>query len=218
MNVHSGPESRRMSLATPLPLTASAEDRGAEILTRIRLTFAEKGFDGASMQDLARAAGMSVGNFYRYFPSKDAIVEAMVGHDMTEIERDFAAIDAAGDPLAAIRAKIADHVGNGCPEEARLWSEITAAAHRKAEIARICCGMEDLVAKNLLGVFARLSGQPPAAVSQRFGAHARFIVLMIKAAAMRKADAPDPDLDALILRSIDAALTDIASSIDTART
>lgn len=45
------------------------DQKVAEILSRLRDTFAEKGFDGASMQDLARAAGMSVGNFYRYFPS-----------------------------------------------------------------------------------------------------------------------------------------------------
>lgn len=37
------------------------------------------------MQDLARAAGMSVGNFYRYFPSKAAIVQAMCGYDLAEI-------------------------------------------------------------------------------------------------------------------------------------
>ena len=45
-----------------------AEQRTLDILALVRVAFAEKGFDGASMQDLARAAGMSVGNFYRYFP------------------------------------------------------------------------------------------------------------------------------------------------------
>ena len=52
--------------------------REAEILAAIRRAFAAKGFDGASMQYLAREAGMSVGNFYRYFPSKAAMVEAMI--------------------------------------------------------------------------------------------------------------------------------------------
>ena len=44
------------------------EDRSTGILEAARRAFAEKGFDGASMQDIARAAGMSAGNFYRYFP------------------------------------------------------------------------------------------------------------------------------------------------------
>ena len=79
MNVH--------SLDTLEPVALMADDqtlsnapprpREYEILDNIRHTFAEKGFDGASMQDLARAAGMSVGNFYRYFPSKAAMVEAI---------------------------------------------------------------------------------------------------------------------------------------------
>ena len=60
-----------------LPL-APHDHRSAEILASVRSAFAAKGFDGASMQDLARAAGMSVGNFYRYFPSKAAIVEDLV--------------------------------------------------------------------------------------------------------------------------------------------
>ena len=43
--------------------------RTESILEGAKRAFAEKGFDGASMQDIARAAGMRAGNFYRYFPS-----------------------------------------------------------------------------------------------------------------------------------------------------
>ena len=69
-----------------------ADQRTAEILASARMVFAEKGFDGASMQDLARKAGMSVGNFYRYFPSKSAIVESLISQDMARLEQDFASI------------------------------------------------------------------------------------------------------------------------------
>ncbi len=187
-------------------------DRGAEILGRIRQAFAEKGFDGASMQDLARAAGMSVGNFYRYFPSKDAIIEAMVGYDLAEIERDFAAIHGAPDPRAALRAKIAEHLDDDCSGEGRLWAEITAAAHRKAEIARICCNMEDVVADNLLTVFARMTGLDVETCRARFDAQARFVVMMVKAAATRTPAGRDAALGALIMRSIDDTLDDIETS------
>lgn len=200
-----------MNNAIPLHPTPPL-DRSDEILGRIRTAFAEKGFDGASMQDLARAAGMSVGNFYRYFPSKDAIVEAMVGYDMAQMERDFAAILGSDDPLAGIRAKITQRLNEGCAEDGQLWAEITAAAHRKPEIARICGTMEEVVATNLLTIFARLTGTSTDQTVQRFGAHARFIVMMVKAAAMRKREHPDPDLTALILRSIDATLSEILTA------
>ncbi|MFZ1470478.1 MAG: helix-turn-helix domain-containing protein [Paracoccaceae bacterium] len=200
-----------MNKAVPIaPLTAP--ERSAEILGRIRTAFAEKGFDGASMQDLARAAGMSVGNFYRYFPSKDAIIEAMVGFDMAEMQRDFANIHMSDDPLTAIRAQITQRVQGGCHEEGRLWAEITAAANRKPEIATICCAMEDMVAENLLSVFARLTGLSSAACAKRFGAHARMIVLLVKASAMRQPVAPDPELTALVLRSIETTLTEILAA------
>lgn len=197
------------SVASLMPSALPAGQRSVEILQRIRTVFAEKGFDGASMQDLARAAGMSVGNFYRYFPSKAAIVEAMVGHDMAEIERDFAAVAGAGDPMAAMRAKIAERVTQGCDADGQLWSEITAAAHRKAEIAQICCGMEEMVAENLLALFARVSAQPVDQVRERFASHARFVVLMIKAAGTRRPGPPDPALEALVLRAIDTALSEV---------
>lgn len=189
--------------------TGDLPDRGAEILGRIRQAFAEKGFDGASMQDLARAAGMSVGNFYRYFPSKDAIIEAMVGYDMAEIERDFAAILGAEDPRKALRAKILEHLQDECADKGGLWAEITAAAHRKAGIAHICCGMEDVVAENLIAVFARITGVDVEVCRARFDAHARFVVMMVKAAATRTPTAHDAALGALIMRSIDATLTEI---------
>jgi AcrR family transcriptional regulator len=200
-----------MNNLAPLPIPALPE-KSAEILGRIRHTFAEKGFDGASMQDLARSAGMSVGNFYRYFPSKDAIVEAMVGHDMAEIERDFAAILGSDNPLAGLHAKIEERLRDDCNGDGALWAEITAASHRKPEIARICANMEDLVAGNLLAVFARLSGMSPDACKQRFSAHARFMILPIKASATGKTFTPDQDLQALVLRSIETTLAEVTAA------
>ena len=127
---------------------------------------------------------------------------------------DFAAILESADPLTGIRAKICERLNGGCAEDGRLWAEITAAAHRKPQIARICGQMEELVAENLLTVFARLAGTSPKVVAQRYGAHARFIVMMVKAAAMRKPAAPDPDLTALILRSIESTLSEILAARD----
>lgn len=38
--------------------------------------FRDKGFDATTMRDIAREAGISIGNAYHYFPSKNAIVTA----------------------------------------------------------------------------------------------------------------------------------------------
>ena len=49
-------------------------DRRAEILAAAQRCFVRSGFHGASMQDICAEAGMSPGNLYRYFPSKEALI------------------------------------------------------------------------------------------------------------------------------------------------
>lgn len=53
-----------------------------EVAGRIRAAalevFAERGFLGASMADIARAAGVSTGNLYRYFASKEVLFEVVL--------------------------------------------------------------------------------------------------------------------------------------------
>jgi AcrR family transcriptional regulator len=52
-------------------------ERCEAIRTALRQVFAEKGFDGATTRDLAKAAGVSEALLYRHFPSKKAMYEAM---------------------------------------------------------------------------------------------------------------------------------------------
>jgi len=51
--------------------------------TALRL-FRERGFDEATMRDIASEAGVSLGNAYYYFPSKEAIVLAY--YDLVQTE------------------------------------------------------------------------------------------------------------------------------------
>ena len=60
---------------------AAAHDGGAkrkQILDGARAVFLNDGFDGASMNDIARAAGVSKGTLYAYFVSKDELFEAII--------------------------------------------------------------------------------------------------------------------------------------------
>lgn len=192
--------------------TAANADRSSEILQSLRAVFAEKGFDGASMQDLARAAGISVGNFYRYFPSKDAIIAGIAGQELAALEGDFSAIREAADPLPLIRAKIQDRMSEGCRENGLLWAEINAAAQRRPEIGKVSRNVEGVVARNLIEVFARYTGLGVEDFTTRFGARIRFIIMLVKTSAIRKAAYPDPEVDALALATIDAQISDIISA------
>lgn len=199
--------------AIPAP---AVPDRSHEILASIRQSFAEKGFDGASMQDLARAAGMSVGNFYRYFPSKMAIVQAMCGYDLAEIQGEFAEIQKSDTPMACLRARILAHFDEEQMKDGQLWAEITAAAIRKPEIGEAAREMEETIVRLLATIFARVTGRDPEAARQRYEGQAQMLVMLVKAMAMRTAQfgPASPALERQVHAVIDSLLADI--STDTA--
>ncbi|MGI5282259.1 TetR/AcrR family transcriptional regulator [Nonomuraea polychroma] len=55
-----------------------AEWRREQLLDAALKVFADKGVDGASVKDLAEAAGVTPGLLYRYFDSKEALVQALL--------------------------------------------------------------------------------------------------------------------------------------------
>jgi AcrR family transcriptional regulator len=196
----------------PFP-TPAAEERGLEILASIRQAFAEKGFDGASMQDLARAAGMSVGNFYRYFPSKAAIVQAMCGYDLAEIQREFAEIQAADVPMACLREGILKHFSEESMKDGQLWAEITAASMRKPEIGEASLQMEESISGFLCAIFARVTGRSEAEARQRYEGQCQLLVMLVKAMAIRTAQCGPamPSLERQVVAVIDRILDDIST-------
>jgi AcrR family transcriptional regulator len=200
----------------PVP-NPSAEERGLEILASIRQAFAEKGFDGASMQDLARAAGMSVGNFYRYFPSKAAIVQAMCGYDLSEIQSEFAEIQSSDAPMACLRNRILMHFSEEGMQDGQLWAEITAAAMRKPEIGAASMQMEDAISGFLCAIFARVTGRTEAEARQRYEGQCQLLVMLVKAMAIRTAQfgPAKPTMEKQVVAVIDRILTDISN--DTAK-
>jgi AcrR family transcriptional regulator len=57
---------------------AKREARKQEILAAATAVFAQKGFDGASMDDIVQASGLSKGGLYWHFKSKDDIIAAIL--------------------------------------------------------------------------------------------------------------------------------------------
>ncbi|MCU0733711.1 MAG: TetR/AcrR family transcriptional regulator [Hyphomonas sp.] len=197
-----------MSLAA----APAAEERSLEILASIRQAFAEKGFDGASMQDLARAAGMSVGNFYRYFPSKAAIVRAMCDYDLSEIEGEFAEIQKSDAPMTALRTSILAHFSEEAMKDGQLWAEITASAIRKPEIGTAASQMEATIMSLLSAIFAQATRRSIDDARTRYAGQCQMLVMLVKAMAIRTAQCgpASPELVAQVVAVVDRILTDIS--------
>lgn len=191
----------------------ASEERSHEILASIRQAFAEKGFDGASMQDLARAAGMSVGNFYRYFPSKAAIVQAMCGYDLAEIQGEFAEIQTSDRPMVFLRDRILNHFSDEALKDGQLWAEITAASIRKPEIGEVSRQMESTIVRLLATIFAQATRRSVEEAEQRYAGQCQMLVLLVKAMAIRTAQCgpASPALATQVVAVIDRILTDISN-------
>ena len=81
------------------------QERRISILDAAESTFAGKGFDQATMDDIASAAELSKGTLYIYFKSKDDLSIALASRLVEQVVEGFEIIDERGLPgIDAIRA------------------------------------------------------------------------------------------------------------------
>ena len=68
-----------------------------QIMDGARSVFLGSGFDGASMNDIARAAGVSKGTLYAYFDSKEELFKAIIRAEYAQSAERLCAFKRAGD-------------------------------------------------------------------------------------------------------------------------
>ncbi len=130
---------------TARPLSPKAEARRAQILDAASKCARLSGFHGASMAEIAQAAGVSVGQIYRHFENKEAIIAAIVAQDIAEMREKFFEIESSGKPLAeAMIANCAESIARSYdPDRAALWLEVMAEAARNPAVAEIVRRADD---------------------------------------------------------------------------
>ena len=104
----------RKTAAKPEPRwRRRAEARPEEILEAALAEFNERGFETARMEDIGKRAGLSKAGVYLYFPSKMALLEALIEARVSPLATQAQTLAQAGkdDPLAALRllARVAAH-------------------------------------------------------------------------------------------------------------
>lgn len=115
--------------------TDAREAQQQRILAAAMACFARSGFHKASMQDICAEAGMSAGNLYRYFRSKEAIIAAIAEAERVRNAALFDRLQRADDPVRGLielaRCYLRDMQGRDAP---MLCTEIIAEALRNPEI------------------------------------------------------------------------------------
>jgi AcrR family transcriptional regulator len=93
-----------------------------QILDGARHIFLADGFDGASMNDIALAAGVSKGTLYVYFPSKESLFEALVRQDRSLQAEQLLQLVPSDDDETPL-ATVLERIGLG------LMTQMCAAEH-----------------------------------------------------------------------------------------
>ncbi|MGO4334195.1 helix-turn-helix domain-containing protein [Labrys sp. KB_33_2] len=107
---------KRKTLA---PQREVGRQRVAELLEAAAEVIQERGFEATTMAEIALRADARIGSLYRFFPSKDAVADALMDHYATV--------------LAAAYDSVRDQAGHVTPEElADLLIELLVKLHPKA--------------------------------------------------------------------------------------
>jgi AcrR family transcriptional regulator len=117
----------------------NSETRRRQIVDAASTCVRRAGFHGASMADIAHAAGLSVGQIYRYFENKEAIVVAIVARDAAAMRDKFSELQSSGGPpLFAIIEGCSQAVEDRYDRaRSALVLEVLAEAARNPRVAAI---------------------------------------------------------------------------------
>jgi AcrR family transcriptional regulator len=135
-----------------------AEDYGEKreaIVEEAAKLFAARGFDGASLTDLAEACGMSKSLFYHYYPSKEQILFAVMDSHMEAL---LTAIEqpAPAEPPQALRrfarALLRLYAGAADKQKVLLYDLARLPAPERRQIVakerKLIAFVEDIIARS----------------------------------------------------------------------
>ena len=161
MNLHS-PENEysfsyideTMAEAVRILAEDATPDRRTQILNAAERSFTRAGFHRSTMQDVAAEAGMSPGNLYRYFPSKDALVAGLCERDRGQLVGEFTEVRQAGANFMEVFRELGRrHFEDAGAAKAKLCLEIWAEAARNPQIAALQTDFDKSLQEQFVAVF-----------------------------------------------------------------
>ncbi len=166
-------------------------DRRTEILAAAERAFVRNGFHAATMNHVAEEAGMSAGNLYRYFSSKESMVEGLCMLDQEDRAANFAALMSSPKVFDAIAMGLKHHLLAKPQAKACMILEIWAEGGRNPRIAAMGRGLDADVRKGLAQVFeaAKANGEAAPGLDSNFAA--RVVHTLVGGLFKRLAHEPD---------------------------
>ena len=172
--------------------------RRAQILDAASHCFSEKGFHSTTMKDIVRGSKLSPGAIYRYFDSKDDIIDAIAGERHSR--ENSVLVQALDDKEGGLRllrevstAFFADFASPRRLEERRVGVEVWAEALRNPRVLKIVRRGVDEPRAILAQVIRRL--QEDGELSEHFDAEGMASVMVAIFQGFVLQQAWDPEID-----------------------
>jgi AcrR family transcriptional regulator len=131
-------------IARPADLPSSAEDglesaKRRQILEGARQVFLARGFDGASMGEIAKVAGVSKGTLYVYFDSKESLFEALTIEEKRGLAEVLFQLDAEDPDVRAVLTKLGvSYLGRlGRPEHVSSIRMVIGAVEKFPRLGQV---------------------------------------------------------------------------------
>jgi AcrR family transcriptional regulator len=119
------------------PLRADAQRNYQRLVSAASAAFAEHGADDASLEEIARRAGVGIGTLYRHFPNRQALLEA-VYRDQVDVLSDRARqLSLSADPGTALEEWLRALVSFGRTKR-NLTTAMLATLDKDSELLSTC--------------------------------------------------------------------------------
>lgn len=174
-----------------------ADLRRAQILDAANACFSREGFHGASMASIAAEAELSVGQIYRYFESKEAMIEALCEDFLEEWTETAASIHGQANDVVEELLAIARYNAEKLKqrEGVSILLEFFAEAARNPRIGRLVERIDETIRAQVSEVLSRSEAgalAPEARVTLA-------MVLLFDALPLRVLKDPGVDVDQYLL-------------------
>jgi AcrR family transcriptional regulator len=145
------------------------------------------------MQEICAEAGMSPGNLYRYFRSKEEIIAGIAERDRAETAQQFAAVG-QGNFFDGLATLAHHHLIERSVEEVALCAEIMAESRRHPDIAKLYQGIEHDIKERIAAMLRNAAERGE--IRSDLDVDAAATVLMVLGDGMSWRRSVDPAFDA----------------------
>jgi AcrR family transcriptional regulator len=136
--------------------SARVQAQRERIMGAAERCFFQHGFHAATMDAIARAAGMSPGLIYRYFRSKHDLVRSIIDRQLSEARDDIRRLSTSADLVAGIVDVFEQWKSvNARAMNSALFLEMTAETTRDRDIAVAVRGADEFIRQELEAFLTR---------------------------------------------------------------